>query len=494
MTHQLSLLALAITFSAGSAAMQVLDDSLMQDISGQGGITIESTTTDPLGYTTQTGEIRYTQKNNEGGLDSYLSIGSLKQRYYTSDANGNFIGLNTIKTLIDVDTNGNLSIKTLDVDTMDIHLGEITLSGRTVLKGMEINVWEYAAGSYTELFLENAASGARIHSRTIMKDGSGYSQLRHENDISISNDVVYKPAAGQDAYTSELILTSSGNGLKLEFGETHGTMEIQNFTILDKDSKQNIFGYDGQGKANTFGDLGYGNIQVNSGYMTIRANDDPTKNGLEGEFASDLTVGNAFYRTDNAQLNAKNVSFKTVGEVGYSLAMMNNGFATGLEMQIHSANTTAELVIGALTLSDENGSNETASAGSFAITGFGLNGGTAEVSLYTLPGHGSDGLRQVINATGKTSYNLEIYDEGSVGQANAPKLSAEIVMNNITQDQTTTYSHKGIRTITASNSMDVNVNALKVGNNVNYQGQSGRIIMNNYHQTSGSYTQIEPLR
>ena len=34
----------------------------MQDVSGQGGLTIESTTTDPDGYTLRTGEIRYTQK------------------------------------------------------------------------------------------------------------------------------------------------------------------------------------------------------------------------------------------------------------------------------------------------------------------------------------------------------------------------------------------------------------------------------------------------
>ncbi|MEN9463820.1 MAG: hypothetical protein RL217_1, partial [Pseudomonadota bacterium] len=50
-------LALAIGLVSGSAlALQSLDDAVMQDVSGQGGLTIESTTTDPDGYTLRTGE------------------------------------------------------------------------------------------------------------------------------------------------------------------------------------------------------------------------------------------------------------------------------------------------------------------------------------------------------------------------------------------------------------------------------------------------------
>lgn len=489
MNHKLPL-ALVISLISGSAvAMQSLDDTLMQEVSAQGGLTIESTTTDPNGYTMQTGEIRYTQKNNEGGLDAYFSINGMSERYYTSDVNGNFVGLTTVRTLIDVDSAGNLSIKTMDVDTKDIHYGAMSFSGRQFLSGLDINVWKFKPGSYTEIEARNEPAGAKIISRTVMKDGSGYTQKRYENDVIVTTDTVYKPATGKDTYVSETIITNdAANGLKLEFGQTEGTLEINNMTIA-----RNINGtVVGLFDDNSFGDYGYGNIKVNSGYVTIRANSDPLKNGLQGKFESDIDVGTFFYRTENSRVNVHNLQFKTVGPIDYNLALMNNGYATGIEAQIHGVGTTADLTIGGITLSDKDGVGSSASAGSFAITDFTLNGHTAEISNYTLPGYGTDGLRQVVNASGKTSFNLEIYDESSA--AGAPKLSAEMVLNNFTQDQTTNYTPKGIYILTASNSMDVNINAIRAGNGSTYQGQSGRIVMNNYHVMPGSYTNIEPLR
>ena len=483
-------LALAIGLVSGSAlALQSLDDAVMQDVSGQGGLTIESTTTDPDGYTLRTGEIRYTQKNNEGGLDAYFSIDGMTERYYTSDAAGNFIGLNTVRTLINVDSAGNLSIKTEDVDTKDIHYGAMSFSGRQFLSGMDINVWKFKPGSYTEIEAKNDPAGAKIISRTVMKNGSGYTQKRYENDVIVSSKTAYCPDPCTGEYRSETILTNdAGNGLKLEFGATNGTIEIQDIKIA-----RNINGtVVGLFDDNSFGDIGYGDISVNSGYVTMRANADPSKNGLQGQFASDIDVGTFFFRTDNSRINMHNLQFKTVGPIDYNLALMNNGYATGIEAQIHGVGSTAELRVGSITLSSKDGSGETTSAGSFAITGFTLNNGTAEISNYTLPGYGTDGLRQVVNASGKTSFNLEVYDESSA--AGAPKLSAEVVLNNFTQDQTTNYTPKGIYILTGSNSMDVNINAIRVGNGSTYKGQSGRIVMNNYHVMPGSYTNIEPLR
>src|SRR5690606_3147455 len=92
-------------------AMRVLDDAGMAEISGQSGITIELTTSDPEGRLVQTGEIRFTEQDNDGEGEDYLSIGGLTLRTLVTDNNGNVTGVDTIKTTIDVDAGGNVSIK-----------------------------------------------------------------------------------------------------------------------------------------------------------------------------------------------------------------------------------------------------------------------------------------------------------------------------------------------------------------------------------------------
>ena len=163
-----------------------------------------------------------TPKNNEGGLDAYFSIyAGMTERYYTSDAAGNFIGLNKVRTVIDVDSSGNLSIKTMDVDTKDIHYGAMSFSGRQFLSGLDINVWKFAR-RYTEIeakmtqrrqnhFAYGDERRQRLHAK------------RYENDVIVSSDTVYRPAAGQTEYVSETIITNdAGNGLKLEFAGNQG--------------------------------------------------------------------------------------------------------------------------------------------------------------------------------------------------------------------------------------------------------------------------------
>lgn len=490
MKTQLSLLALSIMAASATQAMQALDDSSMSDVTGQSGLTIEQTTTGHEGHMFDTGEIRYTQADTSGEGEAYLSIDGMSMRAYVKDENAtnNFGGYNTIRRTIDINSDGDLSIKTLDIDTLDIKLGAVSIGGRRINSGIDINEFEFAEGSYLETEVLNHPDGAKVVSRNVMKEGTGYNQITYENDVQVSADTVYLPNAGDTEFVSETILTSTDTGLKLEVGETRGTIELQDFSILDENGN-NLFGN------SSFGDLGYGNISVNTSYITIAASQDPlNRNGLEGIISSDLEIGSAYFRTDNARLNANNIKFTTGGDLHYNLALMDNGYATGLEAQFEgTAGQTASLIVGGLTLSDQNGANESLSAGSFAISDLTLNGGTAEVSLYTLPGYGTDGLRQVVNATGKTSFDLVVYDDGDALTPNSPKISASIVMNNFTQDQTVNYTKKGIRTITATNSMDMNVNAIKVGNNVNYQGQSGRLVMNNFHQLEGGYTNIEPL-
>ena len=106
---------------------------------------------------------------------------------------------------------------------------------------------------------------------------------------------------------------------------------------------------------------------------------------------------------------------------------------------------------------------------------------------------------QVIS-TDHIRFDFEIYDEFDMKnyddrdlRAAAPKLSAEIVINDFAQEQTTNYTKKGIRILTdiTTNSMDVNINNLKAGNNSTYQGHAGRIVMNGFRQ--GGSINIEPI-
>lgn len=501
MKTQISLLALSVMVASGAQAMQALDDSSMSDVTGQAGLTIEQTTTGHEGLMFETGEIKFTQADKTGEGEVDVTIDGMSMRSYVFDGTkaNNFGGYNTIKRVMDIDSDGNLSIKTLDVDTMDIKLGAIAIGGRRVNSGIDINVWEFSEGSYLETLVMNDPAGAKIISRTVMQAGSGYNQIVYENDVQVSTDTIYLPNAGETEFISEVILTTDGNGLKLEVGETRGTIEIKNLSILDENGI-NVFG-----AGNSFGDFGYGNISVNKAYATIEAN--PSANGIQGKIYSDMNIGTAYYRTDDARTNFNNVMFTTgdqngldKGELSYNLHFMDNGYTSGVEAQFVSAGT-ASLRIGGITFSDANGANETTSLGGLAISNLSLNGGTAEVGLYTLSGYGVDGMRQVVNATGKTSFDLEVYDEFDMANYDnvalreaAPRVTASIVVNNFAQDQTINNTKKGIRIITASNSMDVNVNSIKAGNNQVYQGQTGRLVMNNLHQVSGGYTNIEPLR
>ncbi|UZK03042.1 DUF6160 family protein [Venatoribacter cucullus] len=475
-------------------AMQVLDDAGMAEISGQSGITIELTTSDPEGRLVRTGEIRFTEQDNDGEGEDYLSIGGLTLRSLVTDNNGNVTGVDTIKTTIDVDAGGNVSIKSKDINTLDLELGEISFSGRAMFGGVRLSVWQFIGDSYLETALLNDPSGSKIAFRTVMEAGSGLTYQFDEDGVTFSSDVVFTPATGETAFRSEMFLTGDNDGLKLQVGEMVGTIEIQNISILDENGN-NIFG------ANNFGDVGFGDISVNPAvsYFTLSASKDPSRDGIEGKFSSDMNIGTVFYRTGGERLNARNVQLNTNGELSYRMDFTDNGFITGLEASISDINDL-DLIIGALTLSSGDGSNESLSMGSYAIenmnvTKAGNQPGSVNLGVYTMPGSGAQGMQIDLSIDGTASFDLTIKDDPAKVAGNPdPQLTAEIVMNNVSLSQSIDQTKKGLHIGVVDASMDMNINAIKMGDGQTYQGQTGRLVMNNMTLQPGSYFRIEPLQ
>ncbi|QQD20904.1 hypothetical protein GJQ54_03565 [Oceanospirillaceae bacterium ASx5O] len=475
-------------------AMQVLDDAGMAEISGQSGITIELTTSDPEGRLVQTGEIRFTEQDNDGEGEDYLSIGGMTLRTLVTDNNGNVTGVDTIKTTIDVDAGGNVSIKSKDINTLDLELGEISFSGRAMFGGVRLSVWQFIGDSYLETALLNDPSGSKIAFRTVMEAGSGLTYQFDEDGVTFSSDVVFTPATGETAFRSEMFLTGDNDGLKLQVGEMVGTIEIQNISILDENGN-NIFG------ANNFGDVGFGDISVNPAvsYFTLSASKDLNRDGIEGKFSSDMNIGTVFYRTGDERLNARNVQLNTNGELSYRMDFTDNGFITGLEASISDINDL-DLIIGALTLSSGDGSNESLSMGSYAIenmnvTKAGNQPGSVNLGVYTMPGSGAQGMQIDLSIDGTASFDLTIKDDPAKVAGNPdPQLTAEIVMNNVSLSQSIDQTKKGLHIGVVDASMDMNINAIKMGDGQTYQGQTGRLVMNNMTLQPGSYFRIEPLQ
>src|SRR5690554_1713735 len=151
---------------------------------------------------------------------------SMRSYVYDASKPDNFGGYNTIKRIIDIDSDGNLFVTTRDVDTLDIHLGAIAIGGRRLMGGMDINVWKHAPGSYSQTEVKNTPEGAKIYMRNVMTEGSGYSSIRYENDMQIAYDTQYIPVDPSSPFESELILSKTAEGIRLDVGKVVGTMEI----------------------------------------------------------------------------------------------------------------------------------------------------------------------------------------------------------------------------------------------------------------------------
>src|SRR5690554_8166795 len=101
--------------------------------------------------------------------------------------------------------------------------------------------------------------------RNVMTEGSGYSSIRYENDMRIAYDTQYIPIDPSTPFESELILSKTAEGIRLDVGKVVGTMEINGLSILDENGN-NVFG-----AGSSFGDIGFGNVSVPTGstYVTI---------------------------------------------------------------------------------------------------------------------------------------------------------------------------------------------------------------------------------
>jgi len=468
-------------------AMQAMDDESMAGVAGQSGITIETTTQDPEGNFLTTGEIRFTEEDKDGQGKDYIAVDGLKLRTYMTDSDGNFIAADTFLTDIDIDELGNVSIRTSDVDKLDLDLGTLSLSGRTLFGAVRFSMWEFIGNSYLETVMLNDPEGAKVGFRTVMEEGSGLTYQFDEDNVTFSSDIVFLPADGENTFRSEVFLTGDNDQLKIEIGETSGSFEIKNISLLDG-SGNNIFGN------NNFGDLGYANLTVNDAYFTVRANPDADIDGIVGEINTDLSMGNVFYRTGDQRFNLNNVRLNTNGELTYNLDFIDTGYTSGISASVSDV-SDLDLIIGSMTLSSGDGSNASASMGSYAIENMSLNGDSMELQLYTLPGAGSEGMQMDFIMSGTTSFDLTIKDDDD-GNATTidPQLTAEVVINNFSLSQTIDQTEKGLHIGIVDQSMDLNINQIRMGDGTVQQGQTGRLVMNNISLQPGSYFRVEPLQ
>ncbi len=474
--------------SAPALALQPLSENSLSAVTGQAGLTIETQINEAQGNVLTASEFRFTEADRAGdGQDEYLAVENILVRATQDDGSGGRIGDQFVTTL-DVSAEGDLIIRTSGMDYLTVQTGKVVLGGRALYESISINDWNFAGNSFIETTVLNEAEGARVRYRTAMEDGSGLGFAFVEDGVTFTSDVVFKPATGNSAFISELFLSGDLDGVKLEFGETQGSFEVNNITLRDGNG-DNLFG------TNDFGDVGYGDIDVVSGYMTLRANDEPGREGIRGEVASNITVGTAFYRTGDQRVNFRNADINTNGEIQYQLDFMNNGFATGLEGIIDEV-SDVDFVVGGLTLSDGDGNNESVSMGAYGIENLNFNGGALEVGLYTLDGQGSQGLRLDATLAGKTSFDLTIKDSPIDDPFNdsAPALTAEVVMQNVSLAQTVDQTEKGLHIGIVDASMDVSINSIQAGTGANYQGQTGRLVMNNLTLQPGSYLRVQPLQ
>lgn len=467
-------------------AMQPMNEDSLASVSGQAGIVIETTPESVDGRLLSTGEIRFTEHDRDGLGEDYLSIAGASLYMTQPDGVGGVMA-DTIRTSIDVTAAGDVSIRTTDISNLSLAVGEISLSGRSVFSGVRLSDWFFAGNSYLETLLVNDPLGAKVGMRTIMEPGSGLLYQFDEDAVTFSGQVAFMPSSGNSQFISELFLSGDSDNLKLEFGETQGSLEINNITLLDQAGNP-LFGNA------DFGDVGYGDVNISQGYITLAASDAPGVDGIKGHLAADLTIGSAFYRTGGERINLRNVTLRTNGELSYTLDFIDNGFATGIEAQITDV-SDLDLIIGGLTLSSGDGSDESISMGAYGIENVNLNGGSIEVGLYTLPGHGRQGLRLDLAMSGKTEFDLTIKDSpvDNPFDPSAPALTARVVLQNVSIAQTIDQTEKGLHIGVIDTSLDASINQIKIGTGENYQGQTGRLVMNNLTIQPGSYFRVEPI-
>ena len=172
---------------------------------------------------------------------------------------------------------------------------------------------------------------------------------------------------------------------------------------------------------------------------------------------------------------------------------IDTGFTSGISTSVFDVNDL-DLMIGAVYFSAGDGSSPGLSMGTFAIENLNLNGDSLDLQLYTLPGAGSEGMQMDLTMAGTTSFELTIKDDDDGSGNPQPQLTAEVVMNNFSLSQTIDQTEKGLHVGIVDQSMDLNINQIRMGDGSVQQGQTGRIVMNNISLQPGSYFRVEPLQ
>ena len=461
-------------------ALQAIDDSDMASVYGQSGLTIETQVEENDGTVLTIGSVTYTEENEDDSDDEFLSLQNIGLQIIEIDDAGNLLGPGSVTTTIDISEDGDLTIRAADIGAVNFTVGSIEFSGRSI-GALGLNRWRFAPGSFLETTVVNE-SPVKIRSRALMADGSGIDFRYIEDDLLLTSNIAFKPDSSNRPFQSEFFFTAVDDTLKIEFGETRGTLEFNDLKLSDRDGNPLL-------NDQSFGDVGYGDVVVNQGYFTVRAND--SAEGIAGEFLSDLTIGTAFYRTDANRLNFENVNLKTNGEINYQLELVGSesDFARGISATLTGI-SDIDLTIGAIIFSQDDGiTGRSDSLGSFAIENLDLNGGAITASVWALPGAGSQGVRLDTSITAGTEFDFTYRDE----ESSDARLTAEVVLGEFSSETLLDITPKGLHFTVESLEGEAHINAIRMGDGSTYQGQTGRIDIDGLVVQPGSYLRVEPI-
>lgn len=297
-------------------ALQPISDADLQGVAGQSGLTINLTIdnqADP-GTLITTGAVRYTEVDEDGEGEEYFETESLKVQVLELDASDTVIGAGDLTTTLDVLADGSLSFKTTDIGALNILLGPVNFSGRTIAQ-LGIHKWKFGSGSFLETGFVNDVSSTKLRMRTYLTAGSELDFRYTEDGLTFATDVKFEPTSAGDPFESEFFISAVNDELRLELGKTVGTLEVNDLRILN-DSGANIFG------TGSYGDVGFGDVTINEAYFSLKSN--PDGEGLAGEFKLDQTIGNLFYRTNGNRLAVRDFNLNTNGLASYTLELSGN--------------------------------------------------------------------------------------------------------------------------------------------------------------------------
>lgn len=486
---KMCLLVLWVTFSSLAVALQPISDSDLQAVSGQAGLTIETSidnAADPGTFIT-TGAVRYTENDVNGDGEEYFETESLKIQLLELDGD-NVVGAGKLTTTLDVLNDGSLSLKATDISALNILLGPINFSGRSIGQ-LGIYKWKFGSGSFLETGFISDALSTKLRMRTRMSAGSELGFRYTEDRLTFATDVVFKPksgpASGVAYFESEFFISAVNDELRLEFGKTEGTLELNNLRLLD-DSGTNVFGQ------RSFGSVGFGDITITGTYFSLKAS--PDGEGLAGEFRLNQTIGNLFYQTNNNRLAIRDFQLNTNGLANYTLQLSGNStdYARGLTATV-SGLENLELTFSSIGFEDGNGADPTPSIGSYALKEFSQLGTTMTVDVLALSGAGGEGV-QINTEIPKAKFNVTICDNTAACSNSDPKLTAATEITNLTIANKFDLTEKGLHiSIDDFSLSSADISAIKMGNNQVYQGQTGRMVVSDLTIAPGGYLRAEPI-